>query len=129
MTTEVGQECRRGFWKLGEIERLFNGRVGEGREPSPPSSNRTGGFPASGLPENFSRRHAQELNNTPFTESADPLSANGHKTKFLPAAGRDVDYDVSDDESIALPQTSSAHETPVEDSRDENSSPNSAAIG
>ena len=108
---------------------IFNGRVGEGREPPPPSSNRTGGFPASGLPENFSRRYAQELNNTPFTESADPSSANGHRTKFLPAVGRDVDYDVSDDGSIALLQTSSAHETPVEDSRDESNSPNSAASG
>jgi hypothetical protein len=28
-----------------------NGRVGEGREPPPPSSNRTCGFPASGLPK------------------------------------------------------------------------------
>ena len=97
--------------------------------PPPPSSNRTGGFPASGLPENFSRRHAQELNSIAFTEIADPTSANGRRTKSLPAVGRDVDYDVSDDELIALPQTSSIHETPVEDSRDESNSPNSAASG
>src|SRR5439155_6903937 len=45
-----------------EPSRLFarSSRGGVAGLPPPPSSNRTGGFPASGLPENFSLRHAQE---------------------------------------------------------------------
>ena len=39
-------------------EKTFNGRVGEGRGPPPPSSNRTCGFPASGLPGILGTEHA-----------------------------------------------------------------------
>lgn len=57
--------------------------------PTPPSSNRTCSFPASGSPGNSRRRHSQRVARFKlFTDTPTPYGPGARKAFFLPVDGR-----------------------------------------
>ena len=71
---------------------FLRGRVGRGVTPSP-SSNRTSGFPASGFPLDFTKRHTQTVSTAVTTSRSAPALAGAGNNSALSEDGRGADCD------------------------------------